>query len=510
MAIRLRSTRVSLFLKSGTTILAALLLSLLLVPDSRAQSSGSTKWLATFDGTGASNGGNGASFDAIAADPQGNVYVTGGAAVSFNYCPPPVSCSQAVTIKYNSSGKALWKDWLSAENAFGSPLGTNGAVAQGIAIALDSSGNTYVLFKYTRARTAATGPDVYVPEVVVAKYNPAGGRDWIEFIDSSRQIGVTRTPVGMAISPAGDVYVLYEEDTSTNTSTVSDTVTVKYDTAGHFIWSQTIKDDTSNRPTAIALDAHENIYVEVGTNVSGEIAKFNASGTRVATIGRGQIGGAGNSGFPPAFHVDPDGACYFTGFAAAPPTPTSPGADSIVAKFNPDGSLAFAFDVTQQEGIGGFQAPLTGPNGGIGPITSDSAGNTFVLQRFDNTGTPHFDGNVISVLKLDPSGKEVFATRYNQNSDESGRDRPIALAVSSSGDVYVTGSNQPEFPAAEIDFVTLKYNNAGVLQWVEQYTNSAQDAAPAAMALSGETLAVTGTQSGTGVVPAGVTISYVP
>jgi hypothetical protein len=149
MAIRPRNIRMSHFLTTDTAILAAFLLALLLPTASRAQSSGSTKWLATFNGTGDSNGGNGASLAAVAADPEGNVYVTGAGLVRLNYCPPPESCTQAITIKYDPSGKALWKDWLTAKNAFGSALGVNGAVAEGMQTAVDSSGNAYVLFHFT-------------------------------------------------------------------------------------------------------------------------------------------------------------------------------------------------------------------------------------------------------------------------------------------------------------------------------------------------------------------------
>ena len=111
MAIRARSTRMSHILKATTLILATLVVCMALVPASRAQSSGSTKWVATFDVPG--GGGMPA---ATATDSLGNVYVTGGFGVPSNDCPPPQSCAQALTVKYDPSGNVLWKDWLSTVN----------------------------------------------------------------------------------------------------------------------------------------------------------------------------------------------------------------------------------------------------------------------------------------------------------------------------------------------------------------------------------------------------------
>jgi hypothetical protein len=481
MPIRLFVTGVCRVPKTGATILAAFLLALVLVPTSRAQSSGSTKWLANSGGV------------ATAIDSQNNVYVTNGSSVSPNYCPPPTSCNQALTIKYNSSGKVLWEDWLSTANP-GSVSGMN--------IAVDSAGNAYVLFNYTRPGANPNGSP-YLPEVVTAKYNPSGGRDWINFIDSSHDGTLQRTPVAMAVSSEGNVYVTYEEDgPAANSSTA---VTVKYDTAGHTIWSRTINDATGvnaeTRPLSIGLDANENIYIDLYLSSTtdsndGEIIKFDPSGTRLAAFGRGQIA------FASGFHVDPDGACYFTGFAESPTTVPD---DWIVAKFNPDQSLAYLVDLTKLEGIAGTQTGVGTP-GEISAISSDSAGDAFVLQRFDQTG-PHADGFVMSVLKLDPSGHELFVTRYNQESDESGRDIPAAMVISPLGDVYVTGSGAPEVPSGVSAFLTLKYNNAGVRQWVAQYTIPVQNASGGAraMALSADSLIVTGNS-----YPNWVTINYVP
>jgi hypothetical protein len=352
----------------------------------------------------------------------------------------------------------------------------------------------------------AADPTQTVPEVVTAKYNPTGGRDWIEFIDSSRTSGgVQRTPVHLAVSSEGNVYVTYWEGIP-NTGPITGAVT-KYDTAGHTIWYRSINDSGKtpniNQPAAIALDALENIYVDVGLTISpyadGEIVKYDLNGNRLATFGRGQISLAND------FHVDPDGACYFSGRGA---NNGSSLPDLVVAKFNPDQSLAYLVDITTLES--GLGANLgAGPNGGIGTITSDSSGDAFLLQYFSNTG-PAYDGTVISVLKLDPLGHEVFVTRYNSQSNESGQGSAVALAVSPSGEVYAAGAVGPEAPSNDFEFATIKYDNTGVQQWVAQYTSPRQYAVPIAMALSAGYVIVTGLSINNSGADDWVTIEYVP
>lgn len=469
---------------------SSLFLALAFPVSSRAQASGSTKWVvAKSPEVGGSGGAS-----AVAIDSQGNVYATGAELINPaghpTYCPPPESCAQALTIKYSPVGKVLWEDSLST---------TIPGTAQGMNVAVDSAGNAYVLFNSTHHRSS---DGVTIPEIVTAKYNPTGGRDWINFIDSSHAVGGTlSTPVQMAVSAAGNVYVLYD----VASPTVADTaVTVKYDTAGHFIWSQTINDAPPNRPFGFGIDANENVYVQVElselTGANGEIVKYNADGVRLASFGRGQISVA------LSFHVDPDGACYLSGYGA---TSANVQPDLVVAKFNPNQSLAYLTDITKLESIGGPLGPPMGPDSLIGQIASDSAGDAFVLQQFDQTG-PHGDGEVISVLKLNTSGKEVFVTRYNNASDESGFASPTALAVSPSGDFYITGSAAPESVNTP-EFVTVKYDSAGVQQWVTQYPGSGQFARPGAMALSGNSLVVTGASAiSNGGNSEWATISYFP
>jgi len=445
------------------------LLSFVFVTCSRAQSDVFTKWVARFD---AARG-----LDqpvALAADSQGNVYVTGSSFVDTN--------QEALTIKYDSRGKLIWKAWLAAPSK----------IAQGLDIGVDSAGNSYVFFTFSHPLAAS--PSEVLPEVVTAKYNSAGVRQWINFIDSDSQpSGLLRYPSHLAVSPLGNVYITYTESES---ASLSRAITTKYDTTGKTVWSQVVKDAAGNFPLAVGLDAHENIYVDLDvSNVNidfdeGEIVKYGPNGIRLATFGRGQIGALN------AFHVDSAGACYFLGRGEPVGFPNVP--DQIVAKFNPDQSLAFLVDLTQT-------APE--PNRDLAAISSNSTGDTFVAQTISGASTATH-GTDISVIKFDATGHQKFLTRYNGHTDDSGNDRAVALAVNSTGDAYVTGASERVGGVPE--FATIKYDISGVRQWVARYVGPAETSdSPRAIAISGGSVIVTGASNGIGTSTDWATIDYV-
>ena len=57
------------------------------------------------------------------------------------------------------------------------------------------------------------------------------------------------------------------------------------------------------------------------------------------------------------------------------------------------------------------------------------------------------------------------------NSPTNGSDEPVAMVTDNSGNTYVTGVS-PTSTTAD-DFVTIKYNSAGIQQWAARYHNPA-------------------------------------
>jgi len=87
----------------------------------------------------------------------------------------------------------------------------------------------------------------------------------------------------------------------------------------------------------------------------------------------------------------------------------------------------------------------------------DNVGNVYVTGNSTGEGTS-WD---IATIKYDPLGNEEWVSRFNNL--DSTLDRPNALVVDDSSNVYVTGSS------GSLGMLTLKYNANGVLQWSSSY-----------------------------------------
>lgn len=110
-------------------------------------------------------------------------------------------------------------------------------------------------------------------------------------------------------------------------------------------------------------------------------------------------------------------------------------------------------------------------------------------------------------LLTSSGGSDIYVARFTQQAQVvwaqkaggSGDDRATALAVSATGDVYVTGwfTGTATFGLQQLvstggrDIFIAKYNSDGVLQWVRR-AGSAQDDSAEGIALAGNTLYISG------------------
>jgi Secretion system C-terminal sorting domain/Beta-propeller repeat len=94
-------------------------------------------------------------------------------------------------------------------------------------------------------------------------------------------------------------------------------------------------------------------------------------------------------------------------------------------------------------------------------ITSDAAGNVYVCGSAETSNAANY-----VTIKYNSAGVQQWATLYNGSGANS--DQAYALTLDGSGNVYVTGyswgGTTPDF-----DIATIKYNNSGVQQWVYRY-----------------------------------------
>lgn len=146
---------------------------------------------------------------------------------------------------------------------------------------------------------------------------------------------------------------------------------------------------------------------------------------------------------------------------------------------------------------------------GSNSIAVDSLGNVYVTGFSEGyTGTIGSSVFDYSTVKYNSAGVEQWSAIYNGPAESD--DEPSALAIDNKGNVYVTGFSIGI--GTDLDYATVKYNSAGVKQWVARYNGAAgrQDFANAIAVDKEGNICVTGGSWGGSSGYDFVTIKYNP
>ena len=179
---------------------------------------------------------------------------------------------------------------------------------------------------------------------------------------------------------------------------------------------------------------------------------------------------------------DIEGNVYVTGWAHMEPVGLDCGTiDWVTIKYNTDGVQQWA-------------SVYNGPSNGqdyANAIFIDGVGNVYVTGSSQSSA----GGEDFTTIKYNNSGVQLWVARYNGPS--SGDDCGRSLDVDASGNVYVCGDSYKSGQGA--DFVTIKYNSAGVQQWVnrENGTGNGNDTAFVVSVDKAGNVVVTGTEKNT-------------
>jgi uncharacterized delta-60 repeat protein len=116
--------------------------------------------------------------------------------------------------------------------------------------------------------------------------------------------------------------------------------------------------------------------------------------------------------------------------------------------------------IPAQEWIVRYNGPGNGTDDARA-IAVDNAGNIYVTGSSEGSGT----GTDYATVKYDPLGVEQWAARYNGAA--SYYDDALAIVIDCTGNVYVTGRSAGS--GTSLDYATVKYDTSGVEQWVARY-----------------------------------------
>jgi uncharacterized delta-60 repeat protein len=398
---------------------------------------------------------------ALALDATGNVYVTGESEGSGTY-------SDYATVKYNSAGV---EQWVARYNG----PGNDGDRATDLAV--DDAGNVYVTGE-------SEGSGTY-SDYATVKYNSAGVEQWVARYNSP--VNSWDGAIALTLNDVGNVYVC-----GWSMGARVDCVTIKYNALGMEQWVVRYNGPGHSEEwaVALALDAAGNVYItgsSRGSYTGDDYAtvKYNSAGVEqwVARY-NGPVNGDDQVA---ALAVDDAGNVYVTGESEGSGTYY----DYATVKYNSAGVEQW---VARYNGPANYWEKATA-------LAVDDVGNVYVTGESDGSGT----GHDYATVKYNSAGIEQWVARYNGPTNDW--DEANALAVDGTGNVYVTGRS---FSATYDDFATVKYNSAGVEQWVARYNGPANDwdeAADLAVDDAGNVY-VTGGSEGSGTYSDYATVKY--
>ncbi len=348
-------------------------------------------------------------------------------------------------------------------------------------VRVDASGNVYV----TGGSRSSGGAHL---DIVTIKYNPEGNVMWLQKYNGPADS--SDYPSSLFVDASGNVYVT---GTSYGIGSSSDFITIKYNSAGVQQWAQRFDGPANSFEDSYALrvDASGNVYVagssyDNASSYDYYVIKYNSSGM----LQWGQrYNGTGNSyDTPSSLEIDNSGNVYVAGYS----TGVGTGYDYLTLKYNASG--------VQQ-----WEQRYNGPGNSsenVFCMDVDAAGNVYITGFSGGSGT----GNDFATIRYNSAGAQQWLQRYNGTGN--GNDLASSLAVDDSGNVYISGYSAGT--SSGDDYTTIKYNSAGVQQWLQTYNgtgNAADDVYSLAIDRTGN-IYVTGYSFGSGTNNDHATVKY--
>ena len=351
-----------------------------------------------------SNIGN---ISAIAADNNGNLYVTGWFSGSVSFGSSTLTSAGALDVfvaKLNNSGEWVW----------GKSFGGTGETKGG-GIDTDSAGNVYVSGSFRQMTIGATilgsnGLD----DLFAMKLDSSGNPLWASKVGGVGNEHIQWTGNNIAVDSVGNSYVVGEtgvDPVTVNGTTHTglggaDSIIAKFDASGTAVWGARTGSTLSEQVYQVAIDSQGNAFVTgfvrgpatFGSNTlthtggrDGFIAKINSAGVWQWAA---SFGGSGDE-YVYGMTLDREGGPVVVGSFSSPFTigstmfSTFGSDDGFVAKWNSSGAFQW-----------GKTAGGTGSDEFYGVGTS-SDGNVFVSGFFGGSQTVNIGGGSKTIGAVD-------------------------------------------------------------------------------------------------------------
>jgi len=422
-----------------------------------------------------------------------------------------------ITLSYSVDGNQLWSDRYTS-------AGTGADAAT--SIAADDYGYFYI------TGFSEQSPNNY--NFVTIKYSSTGNQDWIQSFDGSWNGNDVATSI--AVDKFGDVYVT---GSSTAFNGYTDIATIAYHSSGTQKWIATVDGSKNYSDGGVAIKIDENIskifvtgYTNYRINSNRDITTIRYNENGIMSWMMTYDDAIGGDDIPSALVLDQRGNVFVTGSSEGQKTLY----DYITLKYALFEVDQWPLRFNNGQGNNWLNAMVVDHNGNVILCGTDSS--HFIIVKFDSTGikkwVTHFGaqrsnptsmvadqlGNIYitgctngpsnnldyATIKVSPDGEILWSVLYNGSGNYN--DMASAIAISSKGNIYVTGSSYGNNSKA--DYVTIKYNSHGIEQWVARYNGdyNNHDSATALVVDEEENVYVTGASIRYGSSYDYVTIKY--
>ncbi len=332
------------------------------------------------------------------------------------------------TFKYSSTGTMLWV----------SRWGAKGTFSKSTSIAVDSKNCIYV-GGYTYSSSSPS-------DFLLLKYSSTGVLLWSRTYDNGLKDYLQK----VTVDNNDNVYVTGNAE---GISTGYDFLTVKYDSAGNYLWNARYTSTGGNpdTPAGITVDNNGNVYVTGYSSVNGNpdiiTVKYNQNSVQQWVKA---YSGSGGNDFAVDIKKDPSGNVIVAGYTFAA---SRGNYDLCAIKYSPAGAVIYSALYNSTYNNNDYTTSLY----------VDKSGNAFITGYANRTIT---NSDYITVA-YNSAGTQVWAALYERTPGQN--DQAAGISGDTTGSVYVSGTTFSSI--TQNDLTVVKYNKKGVFQWAKSYNN---------------------------------------
>lgn len=391
-------------------------------------SNGTQLWARTLN-----NGGNDRAED-LDVDSKGNCYVIGRSSNGTN--------NDMRTVKYSAAGQQLFSvayDYIEDDRGDLIDVAADGSFVIGgrsdISIGL--------LVNY---------------DAVIVKYSITGAPVWTKMYGNPQKTDDNIS--GLNLLDDGRVLICGSAVQSISTPDLFNEFVAMYASAGNNLWVYTYAgnpnfDDQAKACIYYSAQLFGVVGFSEGPNQqsNANVLWINDAGALVQSASFDGIGD--NRENIRKMIQDKNGNIYLSGYAVN----KFRDRDILLAKLNSLGDTIWTRSIS---------GTLNGSDDEASGLLLDQQGNICISGSVKNSGS----SSDIMLLKFDPNGTLLWQATYDSPFSES--DRSFDMTVDAADNLFVTGKSDINNSPLVLDdeIITIKYNSAGVRQWVSTYKGS--------------------------------------